>query len=249
MTVGFIDEHKDEFGVAPICEALQVAPSTYCAARSRPLSARAVDDERLTREIERVHADNYQVYGRRKVWTQLRREGIAVGRDRVARLMRQAGLCGVVRGRTVRTTTPDPTAARAPDLVDRDWAAARRPNHTWVSDFTYVPTWAGVVYVAFVIDVFSRFIVGWRAATSMRTDLVLDALEMAVWQRDDLRCWRSSSAPKKADGRLRISLARRSSRFSCSSCLMRSASAVVVPGCWPASISAWLTQPRTDSTP
>jgi putative transposase len=185
VTVGFIDERKDEFGVAPICEALQVAPSTYYAARSRPPSARAVDDERLTREIERVHAANYQVYGRRKVWTQLRREGIAVGRDRVARLMRAAGLCGVVRGRTVRTTRPDTKAARAPDLVDRDWAAAQRPNHTWVSDFTYVPTWAGVVYVAFVIDVFSRFIVGWRAATSMRTDLVLDALEMAVWQRDE----------------------------------------------------------------
>jgi len=164
---------------------LQIAPSTYYAARARPPSPRAVDDVQLTEQIRRVHAANYGVYGRRKIWRQLHREGIPIGRDRVARLMRHAGLCGAVRGRRFRTTKPDRAATRAPDLVDRDWAVAHRPNRLWVSDFTYVSTWAGVVYVAFIIDVYSRFIVGWRAATSMRTDLVLDALEMAVWRRDE----------------------------------------------------------------
>jgi putative transposase len=185
VTAAFIDAHRDEFGVEPICRVLQVAPSTYYAARSRPPSQRAVDDARLTGEIRRIHKQHYGVYGRRKIWRQLHREGIPVGRDRVARPMRAAGLCGAVRGRKVRTTRADASAARAPDLVDRDWTAAQRPNRLWVSDFTYVATCSGVVYVAFVIDVYSRFIVGWRAATSMRTELVLDALEMAVWRRDD----------------------------------------------------------------
>ena len=126
--------------------------------------------------------DNYQVYGARKLWKQLRREGELVGRDRVARLMRTLGIAGTVRGKPRRTTIPDPAAARAPDLVNRQFTATR-PNQLWVSDFTYVASWSGTVYVAFVIDVFSRLIVGWRAAASMRTELVLDALEMAIWRR------------------------------------------------------------------
>ena len=126
--------------------------------------------------------DNDKVYGARKVWRQLHRQGVRVGRDRVARLMRGLGIAGAVRGKTRRTTIADPTAARAPDLVQRRFVATR-PNQLWVSEFTYVASWSGAVYVAFVIDVHSRLIVGWRAATSMGTELVLDALEMAIWRR------------------------------------------------------------------
>ena len=133
-------------------------------------------------KILKVFNDNYQVYGARKLWKQLRREGELVGRDRVVRLMRTLGIAGAVRGKPRRTTIPDPAAARAPDLVNRQFTATR-PNQLWVSDFTYVASWSGTVYVAFVIDVFSRLIVGWRAAASMRTELVLDALEMAIWRR------------------------------------------------------------------
>jgi putative transposase len=178
----YIDTYRDRFGVEPICRALQVAPSSYYAARCRPPSARASSDAELAPKILRVFNDNYQVYGARKLWRQLRREGQLVGRDRVARLMRTLGIAGAVRGRPRRTIIPDPAAARAPDLVNRQFTATR-PNQLWVSDFTYVVTWSGTVYVAFVIDVFSRLIVGWRAAASMRTELVLDALEMAIWRR------------------------------------------------------------------
>jgi putative transposase len=178
----YIDTHRDRFGVEPICRALQVAPSSYYAARCRPLSARASSDAELAPKILKVFNDNYRVYGARKLWRQLRREGELVGRDRVARLMRTLGIAGAVRGKPRRTTIPDPAAARAPDLVNRQFTATR-PNQLWVSDFTYVATWSGTVYVAFVIDVFSRLIVGWRAAASMRTELVLDALEMAIWRR------------------------------------------------------------------
>jgi putative transposase len=178
----YIDTYRDRFGVEPICRALQVAPSSYYAARCRPLSARASSDAELAPKILKVFNDNYQVYGARKLWRQLRREGELVGRDRVARLMRTLGIAGAARGKPRRTTIPDPAAARAPDLVNRQFTATR-PNQLWVSDFTYVATWSGTVYVAFVIDVFSRLIVGWRAAASMRTDLVLDALEMAIWRR------------------------------------------------------------------
>jgi putative transposase len=132
-----------------------------------------------------VWEEYFQVYGARKCWKQLRREGHHVGRDRVARLMRELGISGVVRGKAKRTTIPEQRAVRPPDLVNRNFRAAR-PNALWVSDFTYVPTWSGTVYVAFVVDVYSRYIVGWRAATSMRTELVLDALEMAIWRRDEL---------------------------------------------------------------
>jgi putative transposase len=164
---------------------LQVAPSVYYAAKRRPPSARAVRDAELAAKIGKVFDDNYQVYGVRKVWKQLQRQGDRVGRDQVARLMRTLGIAGVVRGTTRRTTIADPAAVRAPDLVNRQFTAAR-PNQLWVSDFTYVASWSGTVYVAFVIDVFSRLIVGWRAATSMRTELVLDALEMAIWRRTEV---------------------------------------------------------------
>ena len=183
----FISEHKARFGVEPICRVLsghgcQIAPSTYYAAAARGPSVRAVRDEQLKAEIRRVHADNYGVYGARKVWLALNREGIAVARCTTERLMRELGLHGARRGKQVRTTRADAAAARAADLVRRQFAAAR-PDRLWVADFTYVPTWAGMVYVAFVIDAYSRRILGWRAATSMRTALVLDALEHALWTR------------------------------------------------------------------
>lgn len=181
--IDYVDTHKDRFGIEPICRDLEIAPSTYYAAKSRPPSARAVSDAALKPELERIYDKNYKVYGQRKVWKQARREGFDVGRDRVARLMRALGLAGVRRGKVRRTTIADPSAARAPDLVDRQFVA-QRPNQLWVCDFTFVATWAHTVYVAFVIDVYSRMIVGWRATTSMRTELVLDTLEMAIWRRD-----------------------------------------------------------------
>jgi putative transposase len=180
--VSFIDGHRDRWGVEPICRVLQVAPSTYYAARSRPPSARQLRDAQLKVEIERVYKDNFEVYGARKVWRQLHREGIAVGRDRVARLMGELGIVGVVRGKTKRTTIPAETAERPADLVERDFSAPA-PNRLWVADLTYVATWAGFAYVALVIDAYSRAIVGWRVATSLRASLALDALEMAVWAR------------------------------------------------------------------
>lgn len=184
----FIDERKDmctdglRWGIEPICKVLQVAPSTYWSAKRRPPSARQLSDEKLTVEIRRVHAENYGVYGARKVWHQLRREGFDVGRDQVARIMRHEGLRGVTRGRRAPITTqPAPVDAR-PDLVQRRFNAAA-PNRVWVADLTYVRTWSGWVYVAFIIDVYSRMIVGWQASTSLRSDLALDALEMALWAR------------------------------------------------------------------
>lgn len=184
----YIDQHKERFGVEPICRTLGIAPSTYYAARSRPPSARALRDEEISREISRVHADNYGVYGADKVWTQLGREGVAVARCTVERLMRTAGLRGVVRGAPRRTTHPDgATAATLPDLVERRFAAPA-PNRLWVADITYCRTFSGFVYAAFVIDVFSRRVLGWQLARHLRTDLALDALEMAIWARtDDLR--------------------------------------------------------------
>ena len=178
----YIDADRDRFGVEPICRTLQVAPSSYYAARRRRPSARAGSDAELGPKVLKVFHDNYRVYGARKIWRQLRREGMPVGRDRVARLMRALGIAGAVRGKARRTTVADPAATRAPDLVNRRFTATR-PNQLWVSDFTYVASWSGTVYVAFVIDVFSRLIVGWRAAASMRTELVLDALEVAIWRR------------------------------------------------------------------
>ena len=180
--MSFIDGHRHRWGIEPICRVLQVAPSTYYAARSRPPSARQLRDAQLKVEIQRVYKDNFEVYGARKVWRQLHREGIVVGRDRVARLMGELGIVGVVRGKTKRTTIPAETAERPADLVERDFSAPA-PNRLWVADLTYVATWAGFAYVALVIDAYSRAIVGWRVATSLRASLALDALEMAVWAR------------------------------------------------------------------
>jgi putative transposase len=162
---------------------VKIAPSTYYAARARPISAREVRDKELMIHIQRVYEDNYCVYGARKIWHQLDRDGITVGRCRVERLMRRLGLAGAVRGRTVRTTISDKDGIRATDLVKRQFTAGA-PNRLWVADFTYVATWAGSVYVAFAIDVFSRKIVGWQASMSKETDLVLDAIDAGLHIRD-----------------------------------------------------------------
>jgi transposase InsO family protein len=180
-----IDEHRESFGVEPICRLLQIAPSTYYAVKARQASpsARSVRDDQLAERIREVHEKNLGVYGARKVWWQLQREGHRVARCTVERLMAREGLKGAVRGKKRRTTLPDGQSTRAPDLVDRDFKAPA-PNRLWVSDFTYVPAWSGTIYVAFTIDVFSRRIVGWKADTTMKTPLVLDTLEMALWARD-----------------------------------------------------------------
>jgi transposase InsO family protein len=183
----FIDAHREEYGVEPICRVLQIAPSGYYALKAEQRDpsrrcARAQRDDHLREAIARVWRANRRVYGARKIWRQLAREGMPVARCTVERLMRSAGLRGIVRGRRVRTTTPDPLAERPRDLVERRFTASQ-PNQLWVADFTYVATWRGVVYVAFVIDVFSRRIVGWRASTAPRTDLALDALEQALYDR------------------------------------------------------------------
>ena len=184
----YIDSRRSRWGVEPICRALQFAPATYYAAKARPPSPRALRDEQLSVEIKRVYAENFSVYGADKVWRALNREGTQVARCTVERLMRQMGLSGARRGRQwKRTTWPDETQHRPADLVERRFKA-RRPNRLWVADLTYVKTHSGWVYVAFVIDVYSRFVVGWQASTSLRSDLVLDALEMAIYSRrhDDL---------------------------------------------------------------
>jgi putative transposase len=162
---------------------MKIAPSTYYATLSRPPSVREVRDQELMGEIKRVYDENYQVYGAEKVWWQLRRDGIDVGRGRVERLMRRMGLKGAVRGKTVRTTVSDQDGARAADLVKRKFAAGA-PNRLWVADFTHVATWAGTVYTAFAIDVFSRKIVGWKVSMSKETDLVLDVIECGLRERD-----------------------------------------------------------------
>ena len=185
--VQFIDAHREKFGVEPICAVLPIAPSTYHRYRQRQAdparrSARAQRDDTLRVEIQRVYDEHHQVYGPRKVWKQLRREGIRAARCTVGRLMRTMGLAGAVRGHAWITTTQAGTGDRPSDLVDRQFVATR-PNQLWVSDFTYVATWGGFVYVAFVIDVFARRIVGWRVSASMRTDFVLDALEQAIFAR------------------------------------------------------------------
>ena len=180
--MSFISAHRERWGVEPICQTLQVAPSTYYARVGHLPSARQLSDEHLKCEIARVHRDNFSVYGIEKVWRQLNREGHKVGRDRVARLMDDLDLSGVVRGKKKRTTIPDEVSPRPADLVERNFTAAA-PNRLWVADLTYVSTWTGFVYVAFVLDVFSRFIVGWRVSNSLHADLALDALEMAIWRR------------------------------------------------------------------
>jgi putative transposase len=185
--VSYIDAHRDRVGVESICRVLPIAPSTYHRHRQRQAdparrSARAHRDDVLRIEIQRVYDEHHQVYGPRKVWKQLRREGIRVARCTVGRLMRAMNLAGAVRGRAWVITTQAADGGRPADLVDRQFVATR-PNQLWVSDFTYVATWSGFVYVAFVIDVFARRIVGWRVSASMRTDFVLDALEQAICAR------------------------------------------------------------------
>jgi putative transposase len=182
MTVNFIDTHRDEFGVEPICRTLQVAPSTYYAAKSRPPSARALRDAVMMPILLALWVANRKLYGAHKLWKAARRAGHDIGRDQVARLMKTLGIEGVRRQRRVRTTRPDATAVRPGDLVERDFTADR-PNRLWVVDLTYVATWAGVAYVCFITDAYSRMIVGWRVASHMRTQMVLDALEMARWAR------------------------------------------------------------------
>lgn len=186
--MNFIDAHRTEvsgglrWGVEPICAALEIAPSTYWSAKTRPPCARAVRDADLGPKIEALWENNYSVYGRRKLGKAARKAGLDVGRDQVARLMRQHGIRGASRAVKRFTTHADPTAVRAPDLVKRDFTAVR-PDHKWVADFTYCSTWSGIVYVAFVVDVYSRRIVGWKAARTMHASLVVDALNMAAWTR------------------------------------------------------------------
>jgi putative transposase len=166
----------------PICRTLQVAPSTYYAAKSRVPSARAIRDAVMMPILLALWQANYRVYGVRKLWKAARRAGHVIGRDQVGRLMRQLDIRGVQRSRRVRTTRPDERADRPPDLVDRDFTADR-PNRLWVMDLTFVSTWQGVAYACFIVDAFSRRIVGWRVAAHMRTAMVLDALEMTRWAR------------------------------------------------------------------
>jgi putative transposase len=189
--IGFIDDHRDAYGLEPICRVLPIAPSTYhthAAGCTDPgkLSARAQRDAALQADIKRVWQTNFQVYGVRKVWRQLRREAIAAPRCQVARLMKRMALAGAVRGRTVKTTQSERSAPCPLDRVNRQFRAPA-PNVLWVSDFTYVATWQGFVYVAFVIDVFARRIVGWRVSRSARADFVLDALEQALCDRRPVR--------------------------------------------------------------
>ena len=178
--IAYIDVHREKFGVEPICAALQFAPRTYYAAKARPVSALRRRDEELKPAIVRVHGENFGVYGADKVWAQLNREEIPVARCTIERLMRDLGLRGAVRGKPKRTTISDGTVERPRDLVDRNFTAVA-PNRLWVADLTYVRTWSGFVYVAFITDVYSRMIVGWQASRSLRTDLALDALEQAIW--------------------------------------------------------------------
>ena len=179
----FIDGHRDRFGVEPICRTLGVSASASYHRRAGHRSQRAIEDERLLARIGELHAANYYAYGSRRMWKALQRAGEQVGRGRVERLMRSHGLQGAKRrGRPWRTTTPDPVALRRPDLVQRDFTATG-PNRLWVGDITYLRCWPGVVFFAFILDAYSRRIVGWQFASHMRTELVLDALRMAVHQR------------------------------------------------------------------
>jgi putative transposase len=188
MKVGFVDSQKEQHGVQPVLQALegtpaQIAPSTYYAAKTRPASARARRDDELTVMIKQIYTANYGVYGTRKIWHELHRHGMPVARCTVERLMRAAGLRGLLRDKSPRTTRPAAETDRPRDLVKRDFTAAG-PNRLWVADLTYVRTSVGWVYAAFVLDVFSRLIVGWQVSTSLYTDLALDALKMAAWRRE-----------------------------------------------------------------
>ena len=189
--MSFIDDNRDAYGVEPICKALPIAPSTYyvyAARKANPekVPARVQRDARLEPQIKRVWEENYQVYGLRKVWRQLQREQVSVARCTVERLMRRMGIQGVIRGKPAKTTVSNEALPCPQDKVNRQFKADR-PNALWVSDFTYVSTWQGLVYVAFVIDVFKRRIVGWKASSTAHTDFVLDALEQALHARRPTR--------------------------------------------------------------
>lgn len=180
----YIEEHRERFGVEPICKTLEVSASAYYQRAKGKRSTRSLEDERLLELIAEIHEANYCAYGYRRMWIALQRAGEEVGRGRVARLMREAGIQGAKRrGRPWRTTTPDPAALRRPDLVQRDFSAVG-PDRLWVGDFTYLRSWEGASFFSFVIDAFSRKVVGWQLASHMRTDLVLDALRMALGQRE-----------------------------------------------------------------
>ena len=179
----FIDEHRGRFGVGPICSTLGVSASAYYQRQTAARSTRTLEDERLLAQIKQVHATNYSCYGYRRTWLQLKREGVQVGRDRIKRLMRAHGVQGAKRrGKAWRTTIPDATAIRRPDLVQRDFTAAG-PDRLWVADLSYLRCWEGVVFFAFVLDAYSRRVIGWQLAPHMRTTLVLDALKMALGTR------------------------------------------------------------------
>jgi putative transposase len=188
VKVAFIDAHRKTYGVEPICRVLPIAPSTYFRHKAQEAdptrrSARAQRDDDLRAIIRRIWTEHHQVYGPRKVWRQMGREKLRAARCRVRRLMREMGLMGATRGRAwVTTTAAAPASERPADLVERQFTATR-PNQLWVSDFTYVATWRGFVYVAFVIDIFARRIVGWRVSSSLATDFVLDALDQAIYDR------------------------------------------------------------------
>jgi transposase InsO family protein len=189
MMVSFIDEQRNSHGVEPICKELPIAPSTYYEHKARETDPERLPpmvkrDQELSVEIERVWEDNFRVYGARKVWRQLQREDFEVARCTVERLMKRLGIQGVIRGAKRWTTVPDETLPQPADHVKRQFVATR-PNQMWVADISFVATWSGFVYVAFIIDVFARWIVGWRVSRSLRTDLVLDALEQALWSRQE----------------------------------------------------------------
>jgi transposase InsO family protein len=226
----FIEANKDDvvdgrrLGVEPICEVLQVASSTYYAARDRGASLRARRDAELVPRLVELWQENYKVYGSRKLWKAARRAGIDIGRDQTARLMRQAGIQGALRSKRVRTTRRDRSAGRHPDLV-KGYFRASEPNRLWVTDLTFVATWAGVAYVCFIVDAFSRMIVGWRVAGHMRTPMVLDAIEMARWSRGatTMGCaatatpGRNSPRSATANGSPRSARSRRSGRSATAS--------------------------------
>ena len=219
----FIDEQRARFGVEPICQALGVSASAYYQRATGELSARRVEDERLLELIREIHARNYFAYGSWRMWKALGRAGEQVGRGRVERLMRANGIQGAKRrGKPWRTTIPDPAAQRRPDLVQRDFIAAG-PNELWCADFTYLRCWEGLVFFAFVIDVYSREVVGWQFADHMRTDLVLDALRMALARAGRARTSSSSITATPAANTSRTTTARPSTTTACSPRSARSA--------------------------
>jgi putative transposase len=211
----YIDEHSGRFGVEPICRTLGVSASAYYQRRQGERSARSLEDERLVGLIRELHANNYYAYGYRRMWRALRRAGEPVARCTVQRLMREHGIQGAKRrGKPWRTTRPDTEAGRRPDLVERNFTASA-PDRLWVADLSYLRCWEGLVFFAFVLDAFSRMVVGWQLAAHMRTTLVLDALRMALWKRQPGQTSRSSTTPIAAASTPRSITPRRSTTTAC----------------------------------